>query len=365
MLICSFEVQYKYDFSKLQTLLMIDININKVGKRQYTKIALVGGGSFATALAKMLSDNQNRVNWWMRDKDNVQYIKDFKHNRKYLSSVEINTRKCRPTTRLTKIVKEADVVILAVPAAFLESSLSKLTAKDFKDKIVASAIKGLVPIGGEKLVVAEYMKQYFGVEEDNIAVITGPCHAEEVAREKLSYLTVASTQEDTAKTVADLINCRYINTVISEDVYGTEYAAVLKNIYALASGICDGLGYGDNFQAVLISNAIQEIQRFIDKVYPIHRDVKDSSYLGDLLVTAYSNFSRNRTFGQMIGKGYTVQAVQMEMNMVAEGYYATSTIHSVNESLEVDMPILQAVYNTLYGNSAPSFEFRNLISKLS
>lgn len=344
---------------------MIDININKVGKRQYTKIALIGGGSFATALAKMLTDNQNRVSWWMRDLDNIAYIKEYKHNRKYLSSVEINTKKCRPTNKITRVIKDADVIILAVPAAFLENSLSKLTAKDFKGKIVASAIKGLVPINGEKLIVAKYMQKHFGVEEDNMAVITGPCHAEEVAREKLSYLTVASTNTDTASKVGDLINCRYINVVISEDVYGTEYAAVLKNIYALASGICNGLGYGDNFQAVLISNAIQEIKRFIDKVYPIHRDVKDSSYLGDLLVTAYSQFSRNRTFGQMIGKGYSVASVQMEMNMVAEGYYATSSIHSLNDDYNVDMPIMEAVYNTLYNASPASYEFRALISKLS
>jgi glycerol-3-phosphate dehydrogenase (NAD(P)+) len=208
------------------------------------------------------------------------------------------------------------------------------------------------------------MHRNFGIPYDSIGVITGPCHAEEVAMEKLSYLTVACQHPERTRSMAASLSCRYIRTIASDDIYGTEYAAVLKNIMAIASGICHGLGYGDNFQAVLISNAIREIKRFVDAVHPIERDIKDSAYLGDLLVTAYSQFSRNRTFGTMIGKGYSVKSAQVEMNMVAEGYYASACIHEINRSLSIELPVCQAVHNILYERISARMEMKLLADKL-
>ena len=233
----------------------------------------------------------------------------------------------------------------------------------FQNKKIFSAIKGIVP--EHNLIVGEYMNSHFNVSFENIGVITGPCHAEEVALEKLSYLTVASPDLNTATAMASVLNCRYIKTIVSDDIFGTEYAAVLKNVMSIASGICNGLGYGDNFQAVLISNGIREIKRFVDAVHPIKRDINDSAYLGDLLVTAYSQFSRNRTFGAMIGKGYSVKSAQLEMNMVAEGYYAVACIHEINGKFKVEMPICEAVYNILYKNNSPRIEMQLLSDKVN
>jgi glycerol-3-phosphate dehydrogenase (NAD(P)+) len=260
--------------------------------------------------------------------------------------VEIDTGIVAPTDNLEESLADAVIVILAVPSAFLKETLSGKGNELLKDKIVFSAIKGIVP--DELLIVGDYLHQEVGVPLQNIGVITGPCHAEEVALEKLSYLTIASQDTGNARLLADLMRCRYIRTTVSDDIYGTEYAAVIKNIMAIANGICHGLGYGDNFQAVLISNAIGEIKRFVDAVSPITRDINDSAYLGDLLVTAYSQFSRNRTFGNMIGKGYSVKSAQMEMNMIAEGYYAVKCIHQLNEKYRAYIPICEAVYQMLY-----------------
>jgi glycerol-3-phosphate dehydrogenase (NAD(P)+) len=238
-----------------------------------------------------------------------------------------------------------------------------LTKKDFENKIVFSAIKGIVP--RPLLIVGEYFNQEFAVPYSHIGVVTGPCHAEEVALEKLSYLTIASQSGEFAQYVAEKISCRYIRASVSDDIYGTEFSAVLKNVFAIASGICHGLGYGDNFQAVLISNAIQEISRFVDAVHPIDRDIKDTAYLGDLLVTAYSQFSRNRMFGAMIGKGYSVKMAHLEMNMVAEGYYAVKCIQEINSKYKVNMPITNAVYHILYEKISPVIEIKLLTDKLS
>jgi glycerol-3-phosphate dehydrogenase (NAD(P)+) len=252
---------------------------------------------------------------------------------------------------------------MAVPSAFLKAALEGLTPEDFKNKKVFSAIKGIVP--EDLLIVGEFFNKKFDVPVDNIGVITGPCHAEEVAMEKLSYLTIASQNTENATFVASQLNSRYIKTTVSDDIYGTEYSAVLKNVFAIASGICHGLGYGDNFQAVLISNAIQEIKVFVDAVHPIDRDIKSSAYLGDLLVTAYSQFSRNRTFGNMIGKGYSVKSAQMEMNMVAEGYYGVKCIYEINKQYNINMPITTAVYHILYEKISPMIEMKLLTDKLS
>lgn len=325
------------------------------------KIAVIGGGSWATALVKILSETNDNVGWWMRDEHSVAHVKRYHNNPKYLSSVELFVDKIEVSTDLNYIVERADCLIMAIPSAFLKASLASLSLP-LADKMVFSAIKGIVP--DENLIVGEFFNLHYEVPLERIGVITGPCHAEEVALERLSYLTVASLNAKAASAVADLLTCEYIKTNVSDDIYGTEYAAVLKNIYALAAGICHGLGYGDNFQAVLVSNAIREMKRFIKEVHPIKRDINDSAYLGDLLVTAYSQFSRNRMFGNMIGKGYTVRSAMLEMNMVAEGYYAAKLIRQVRKEKEIKMPIANAVYKCLYQNRNPKKVMGRLAVKL-
>nr|WP_111635297.1 NAD(P)H-dependent glycerol-3-phosphate dehydrogenase [Pedobacter cryoconitis] len=329
------------------------------------KVAMIGGGSWATAVIKMLSDNltEKEIYWWLRDTASIAHLKQYKHNPKYLSSVELRIPEDNISNDICHIIKQADYIILNVPAAFLKESLHGVTPEMLAGKKIISAIKGIVP--DENQIIGEFMNDKFNVPLDDILVISGPCHAEEVALEKLSYLTIASINLETANSFSKLLNTRYIKTNISDDIFGTEYAAVLKNIYAVASGICHGIGYGDNFQAVLISNAIREINRFVEAVHPINRDIKESAYLGDLLVTAYSQFSRNRTFGNMIGKGYTVKSAQLEMNMIAEGYYAASCMHVINKKYKVEMPICRAVYAILYERHSPQIEMALLTEQLN
>jgi glycerol-3-phosphate dehydrogenase (NAD(P)+) len=299
----------------------------------------------------------------MRNPEAVAHIKQYHHNPHYISSAELDITKMAVSTDLSACISASNLVILAVPAAFLKDALKDLPKDVFSGKLVFSAIKGIVP--DENLIVGEYMNQTYNIALDSIGVITGPCHAEEVAMEKLSYLTIACQDTTNAKVLADLLACRYIKTIVSDDIFGTEYSAVLKNIVSIASGICHGLGYGDNFQAVLIANAIQEIDRFVAAAHPITRDINDSAYLGDLLVTAYSHFSRNRTFGSMIGKGYSVKAAQLEMNMVAEGYYAAKCINEINKKLKVSTPISDAVYNILYEQKPAAVAMHALSEQLS
>jgi glycerol-3-phosphate dehydrogenase (NAD(P)+) len=327
------------------------------------KIAVIGGGSWATALVKILCNNLPSVNWWMRNEGAVAHILKYRHNPNYLQSVEFDLNKINVSTDLEEIILPATIVIIAAPSAFLTSIFEHFPKERLKDKIVFSAVKGIVP--EYNAIPARFIHKTFGTPYDNIGIICGPCHAEEVALERLSYLTIAGQDEVRAEEMAKLLTCRYIKTTVSDDLFGTELSAVLKNVYALASGICAGLGYGDNFQSVLIANAIQEIENFIDEVSPIHRDVKSSAYLGDLLVTAYSKFSRNRTFGFMIGKGYSVKTAQLEMDMIAEGYYATKCVMEINKKFQVEMPIVEAVYNILYERISPVIEMRILTDKLS
>jgi glycerol-3-phosphate dehydrogenase (NAD(P)+) len=329
------------------------------------KVAMIGGGSWATAIIKMLSNNirEKEIFWWMRNTDAIEHIKKYHHNPNYLSAAEVNIPAANISNNICEIIHAANYIILNVPAAFLKDTLKAVNPEDFKGKKIVSAIKGIVP--DENQIIAEFLHEKFAVPFEDILVISGPCHAEEVALEKLSYITIASIDVEAATYFASLLNTRYLKTNVSDDIFGTEYAAVLKNIYAVASGICHGVGYGDNFQAVLISNAIREINRFVDAVHPISRDIKESAYLGDLLVTAYSQFSRNRTFGNMIGKGYTVKSAQLEMNMIAEGYYAASCMHVINKKYKVDMPISRAVYAVLYEKHAPQMEMALLTEKLS
>lgn len=328
-------------------------------------IAVIGGGSWATANVKILTDNDTdkEIFWWMRNESAVQHIQQFKHNPNYISSVEIGVPAQNISTDLKSTLAKADFVLLNVPAAFLKDALEGITPSDFFGKKVISAIKGIVP--DENQIIGEFLNQHYGIPFENFLVVSGPCHAEEVALEKLSYLTIASRDNALAAEFAGMFTTRYIKTIVSDDIYGTEYGAVLKNIFAIASGICHGVGYGDNFQAVLIANAIRELKRFVDAVHPISRDIMESAYLGDLLVTAYSQFSRNRTFGNMIGKGYTVKSAQLEMNMIAEGYYAVNCLHQVNKQYNVSMPICNAVYAILYEKRPPALEMKHLAEHLS
>jgi glycerol-3-phosphate dehydrogenase (NAD(P)+) len=323
-----------------------------------TNIAVIGGGSWATAIVKMLSNNCEKVLWWMRDEEQVEHIKKFGHNPKYLTSAEFNNDVVFPSIDLIEVITSSDMLIIATPSAFIHHTFNGI---DLSGKKIVSAVKGIIPQTNE--IPADYFQNGYGLHLDDFAIICGPCHAEEVAMERLSYLTIAGKQEGLCQNISDLLSCRYIRCTLSNDVVGAEISAVLKNVYALAGGISHGLGYGDNYLSVLISNAIQEIERFIDAVYPLERDVKLSAYLGDLLVTAYSPHSRNRTFGNMIGKGYSVRAIQQEMNMIAEGYYAASCIQELNKKYKVDLPIANTVFEILYNkaNAKKAFEGLSLL----
>ncbi|HET8809737.1 MAG TPA: NAD(P)H-dependent glycerol-3-phosphate dehydrogenase [Flavobacteriaceae bacterium] len=327
--------------------------------------AVIGGGSWATALVKMLCENLEQVHWYMRNAQAIEHIKKEEHNPNYLSSVEFDVSQLKLTNDINEAVSAADFLIFAIPSAFLNNELEKLTIP-LKDKVIFSAIKGIVP--ESSLIVGEHFHENYAVPFENIGVITGPCHAEEVALERLSYLTIACADENNAKTVAEVLGNDYIKCKTSEDIIGTEYAAMLKNIYAIAAGIAHGLGYGDNFQSVLMSNAIREMKRYIKKTYKMKRNINDSAYLGDLLVTGYSTFSRNRMFGNMIGKGYTVKSAQMEMSMIAEGYYATKSAYEINQAKgnkKARTPIINAVYKILYEQKNPKKTFLKLVEKLN
>lgn len=330
---------------------------------QKTNVAVIGSGSWATAIVKILLNNADRVHWWIREQEIVDHLKKYKHNPKYLSSVKFDTRRLVVSNDMNLVLEQVDIPLFCIPAAYLHTSIKELEPSLLENKIIVSAIKGIVPEFNK--IIANYFEEQYHVDQEQFIVASGPSHAEEIAQEKLTYLTIASINKDHSQFVSNLFSCRYIKTVISNDIYGTEYAPVMKNIIAIASGICNGLGYGDNFQAVLISNALQEINRFLETVHPNQRDIKQSVYLGDLLVTCYSQFSRNRQFGQMLARGYSPRYAQMEMNMVAEGYYATKCINELNKSYHVEMPIIDAVYNILYKNKRPADAIKTLENKLS
>lgn len=323
--------------------------------------AVIGGGSWATAIAKMLCVNITEIAWYMRNSSAIEHIKLQKHNPNYLSSVEFDTKKLKLTDDINEAVEYADFIIFAIPSAFLSEELEKLTI-NLENKVIFSAIKGIVP--ETSLIVGEHFHQKYNIPYNNIGVITGPCHAEEVALERLSYLTIACSDSKNAKIMGKKLNSHYIKTKISDDIIGTEYAAMLKNIYAIAAGIAHGLGYGDNFQALLMSNAIREMKKFIRKVHKMKRNINNSAYLGDLLVTGYSVFSRNRMFGNMIGKGYTVKSAMMEMSMVAEGYYAANSAYKLNKEYKAKTPIIDAVYDILYEGKDAKKVFNKLTDKL-
>jgi len=318
----------------------------------------MGGGSWATAIARMVTGHEDEtINWYMRRDDRIEDFKRLGHNPAYLTGVRFDVKRIGFSSDINKVVRESDILIFVTPSPYLKSHLKKLKTK-LKDKFIITAIKGIVP--DENLIVSEYFHKIYGVPEDQIAVLAGPCHAEEVALERLSYLTIGCANRDSAKYLAKKFANHFIKTSVSQDVPGIEFSSVLKNVYAIAAGICSGLKYGDNFQAVLMANAVQEMNRFIETVHPIERKIDDSVYLGDLLVTGYSNFSRNRVFGTMIGKGYSVKSAQVEMEMIAEGYYGTKCIKEINKHYHVNMPIVDAVYNILYERISPMIEIKLL-----
>ncbi len=328
------------------------------------KFAVFGGGSWATAIVKMLCENLDEVCWYMRSNYALEHLKKHGHNPNYLSSVEFNLKQLKLSNDINETISCADCLIFVIPSAFLQKELEKLTVS-LEDKIVFSAIKGIVP--ETSLIVGDHFNTHYKVPFNNIGVISGPCHAEEVALERLSYLTIASADDEKAKMVANALSSDYIKCTTNDDVLGIEYAAMLKNIYAVAAGIAHGLGYGDNFQSVLMSNAIREMKKYVKKVHKMKRDINDSAYLGDLLVTGYSVFSRNRLFGTMIGKGYTVKSAQLEMSMIAEGYYATNSAYKLNQQKgkkKAKTPIINAVYEVLYENKDPKKTFKKLTEKL-
>lgn len=317
----------------------------------------MGGGSWATAVAKIVLEKVDHISWYMRRPEVIEDFKRLEHNPSYLTSVHFDVNRISFSSDINEVVRNCDTLIFVTPSPYLKNHLKKLKEK-LHNKFVITAIKGIVP--DENLICSEYFREVFNVPDDNLAVLGGPSHAEEVALGRLTYLTIGCTDEEKAANFADLIASSYVKTKTNSDVIGIEYASVLKNVYAIASGICNGLKYGDNFQSVLVSNAVQEMSRFLSAVYPIERNVYDSVYLGDLLVTSYSNFSRNRVFGTMIGRGYSVKSAQIEMEMIAEGFYGTKCMKEINRHFHVNMPILDAVYNILYEKISPSIEIKLL-----
>jgi glycerol-3-phosphate dehydrogenase (NAD(P)+) len=327
------------------------------------KYAVFGSGSWATAIVKMLCENLDEVGWYMRSVYTKEHLLKHKHNPSYLSSVEFHLEQLKLSNDINETAAYADVLIFVIPSAFIHSELEKLNI-DISSKTIVSAVKGIIPETG--LLVGEHFHDAYKIPFNNIAVIAGPCHAEEVALERLSYLTISCADAIKAQEIANQLSSNYIKTKISDDIIGVEYAVMLKNIYAVAAGIAHGLGYGDNFQSVLMSNAIREMKRFIKKMHKMKRNINNSAYLGDLLVTGYSVFSRNRMFGNMIGKGYTVKSAQMEMNMVAEGYYATKSAFLLNKQnvKKTRLPIINAVYGILYEGKEAKEVFKKLTEKL-
>ena len=325
-------------------------------------IAIIGSGSWATALAKIVMHNAADINWHIRKQETIDEFVEIRRNPNHLEWAYFDVSRIHFSADLNAVIEQSDLIVLAIPSPYLKQSLDEITV-DMSQKMVLSAVKGMIP--DENLLVTEYMHKYFHVPEENLGVIAGPCHAEEIALERLSYLTVGCKDMDKAREWSQLFNTPYVRTTPSQDVAGLEYASVMKNIYAIAAGMCKSLHYGDNFLAVMLTNAMHEMMRFAKAKSDIPRDITDSGYLGDVLVTAYSNFSRNRQFGQMIGMGYSVKAAQTEMEMVAEGYYGTKAIWLANQDVKVDLPIVEAVYQILYNRKSPKNTIKELTKKFN
>jgi glycerol-3-phosphate dehydrogenase (NAD(P)+) len=317
------------------------------------QFGIIGGGTWATAIAKILTDNGNSINWWIRNNESIQYIKKRKHNPHYLSGAYFNPAQLALNDNLLEVVAASDVLVIAVPSAFVEETLASIPVEVLLNKRIVSAVKGILPQSNQLL--NEYLAESIGFPVDQYFTLLGPCHAEEVAAEKLSYLTFSGKNQDATEAIASHFKTEYINTIINSDIIGVQYAAVLKNIYALGAGIAHGLEYGDNFQSVYIAASANEMVGFLKKITAsesllLHNspNYAASVYLGDLLVTCYSLYSRNRTFGNMIGKGYSVKSATLELNMVAEGYNASKCIFKTNQLVNAAMPIASIIYNILW-----------------
>jgi glycerol-3-phosphate dehydrogenase (NAD(P)+) len=325
-------------------------------------IAIIGGGSWATAITKILSDNGHDIHWWLRNPESVEHIRKFGHNPKYLSSVQFNFPKEQVSTDFKAVISASEWIIFAVPSFYFTDTLHLATKEELEGKKIASAIKGITQ--HEHYTITQYLNKEYDIPQNLLANISGPCHAEEVASEKLSYLTFSSPDPALATELAGMFANRFMRTSTTTDMVGTEYASVIKNIFAIAAGISIGLGYGDNFRAVLVSEAMEEMNYFLNHISPCKRDILSPPYLGDTLVTAYSQYSRNRTFGLMIGNGYTINSAILELKMVAEGYYASNAIKAICREHNLEMPVADAVYNILYGKISPAIEFSLLTEKL-
>ena len=323
-------------------------------------VGVLGSGSFATAIVKMLVENCDVVHWCVRNEFVKGAIELRHHNPTYLTAVQFDIKKLKLTTDINEMVSACDIIVLATPSIYLSESLDKMNC-EYSNKIFVSAIKGLAPKVND--VVAHYLREEFKIGFSCQAVIAGPCHAEEVAMERLSYLTIA-TLEKNQKVLHDLFSSHFIKVNSSCDILGNEYSAILKNIYAIGAGVASGLGYGDNFTAVFITNAIREMETFLEAIHESPRDVNESAYLGDLLVTAYSLFSRNRNLGNLIGKGYTVKSAIQSMNMIAEGYYAADSIYKTSKEKKIKTPIIDAIYKILYEEKNAEKEFQKLTALL-
>jgi glycerol-3-phosphate dehydrogenase (NAD(P)+) len=339
------------------------------------RFGVIGSGSWATALAKILTDNRNPINWWIRNQTTIKHLQSRHHNPQYLPSVYFDTSLLTLTTEVGKVIEGSDCIVIAVPSAYVKETFEGLDKAVFKGKKVLSAVKGILP--EENLLLNEFLHRKFDVDIADYFTVMGPCHAEEVAAEKLSYLTFSGQDETCTSEIASYFTTEYINTVINNDVYGVQFAAILKNIYALGAGIAHGLEYGDNFLSVLIANCADEMASFLLKaggrqvVMGIHGEEDPVShrksanyaasvYMGDLLVTCYSLYSRNRTFGNMIGKGYSVTAARLELNMVAEGYNASKCIFLINKEIKAEMPIAGMIYRILWENVKATDGFKQI-----
>lgn len=334
----------------------ISINMEKLGR-----IAIIGGGSWATAIAKMVLTKKDQINWYLHRQDRIDDFIAEGHNPAYLTNVSFDTSRIHFSMDINETIKSAKTVIFATPSPYLNDALEGLT-ESLENKLIVTAIKGIIP--GKNLIISDFFAEHFGLNPDHIAVIAGPCHAEEVAKEQLSYLTIACMDHNMVESFSDLFSSDHVKVTTSNDVSGVEYGAVLKNVYAIAAGIYNGLEYGDNFQAVLLSNSVQEMDKFLSYVHPLNRNICESVYLGDLLVTGFSRYSRNRTFGYAIGQGSSIENIQNEMGMVAEGYYGTKCIYEINKKYKVDLPIVSAVYDVLYNHADPKKVMKLLTNKL-
>lgn len=326
-----------------------------------SKCGVIGYGSWATALVHTLQKNKKDIWWHIRNEEVLESIEEEGRNAKYLNDIEFDRKSLRATSDINEVIRNCDIILVAVPSAYVKTTLEGLT-ESLTDKFILSATKGIIP--EDYSTITEYFNSTYGLPYSNLGVISGPSHAEEVSRDKLSYLTVACKSPERARLIGDMFATDNVKISYSEDIYGIEYAGILKNIYAIAGGLADGLGYGDNFKAVLAAASEKEMTRFIQESYPFERDTMEASYLGDLLVTLYSSFSRNRRLGQLIGHGCTVNSALNEMTMIAEGYFAADCIRHINQKHNISLPIADMVYDVLYKKVSPRKRMKELTSLL-